>query len=93
MALGGVVIAIAALEVTGPLDFPVHVLGFSDEEGVRFHATYLGSRACVGKIDDEMLSILDGKGVSMGEALEREGWYEGAASFFYDKSSIRGYVV
>jgi allantoate deiminase len=88
----GVLIAIAALEVTGPLDFPVHVLGFSDEEGVRFHATYVGSRACVGQLDDGMLSIRDGKGESLGEALEREGWHKGATSFFYDKSSSRGYV-
>jgi allantoate deiminase len=88
----GVLIAIAALEVTGPLDFPVHVLGFSDEEGVRFHATYLGSRACVGKLDDGLLAIRDANGVSLGEALEREGCHQGATGFFYDESSSRGYV-
>ena len=88
----GVLIAIAALEITGPLGFPVHVLGFSDEEGVRFHATYLGSRACVGKLDDGMLAIRDANGVSLGEALEREGWHEGATDFFYDEDSSRGYV-
>ncbi len=88
----GVLIAIAALEITGPLDFPVHVLGFSDEEGVRFHATYLGSRACVGRLDDGMLAIRDANGVSLGEALEREGWHEGATEFFYDEDSSRGYV-
>jgi allantoate deiminase len=88
----GVLIVIAALEVTGPLTFPVHLLGFSDEEGVRFHATYLGSRVCVGTIDDEMLSIRDANGVSLGEALEREGCHQGATGFFYDESSSRGYV-
>ena len=88
----GVLIAIAALEVTGPLEFPVHVLGFSDEEGVRFHATYLGSRACVGKLDDELLAVRDANGVSLGEALAHEGWHDGAKEFFYDESSSRGYV-
>lgn len=88
----GVLIAIAALEVTGPLAFPVHLLGFSDEEGVRFHATYLGSRACVGTIDDAMLTIRDANGVSLGEALEREGCHQGATGFFYDEGSSRGYV-
>jgi allantoate deiminase len=88
----GVLIAIAALEVTGPLDFPVHVLGFSDEEGVRFHATYLGSRACVGKLDDGLLAIRDANGVSLGKAFEREGWQEGAVEFSYDEGSSRGYV-
>lgn len=66
----GVLIAIAALEVTGALSFPVHVLGFSDEEGVRFHATYLGSRACVGELTDEVLDLRDAAGVSVREALE-----------------------
>ena len=88
----GVLIAIAALEITGPLDFPVHVLGFSDEEGVRFHATYLGSRACVGRLDDGMLAIRDANGVSLGEALERDGWQDGATELFYDECSSRGYV-
>ncbi len=67
----GVLIAIAALEVTGPLAFPVHVLGFSDEEGVRFQATYLGSRACVGALGAEMLEMRDAEGISLEEALER----------------------
>jgi allantoate deiminase len=88
----GVLIALAALEVTGPLGFPVHVLGFSDEEGARFHATYLGSRACVGMLGDDMLAIRDARGVSLGEALEREGWHDAAASFSYEGSSSRGYV-
>lgn len=88
----GVLIAIAALEITGPLEFPVHVLGFSDEEGVRFQATYLGSRACVGKLDDAMLAIRDANGVSLGEVMEREGWHDGATDFFYDEGSSRGYV-
>ncbi|QJE96069.1 Zn-dependent hydrolase [Luteolibacter luteus] len=67
----GVLIAIAALEVTGALSFPVHVLGFSDEEGVRFHATYLGSRACVGELTEGVLNLRDAKGVSVREALEK----------------------
>lgn len=88
----GVLIAIAALEVTGPLDFPVHVLGFSDEEGVRFHATYLGSRACVGQLGEKMLEIRDSAGVSLGEALANEGWHEGATSFSYENHRTKGYV-
>ena len=88
----GVLIALAALEITGPLDFPVHLLGFSDEEGVRFHATYLGSRACVGQLTEEALGIRDAAGISLAEALENEGWNEGATAFCYDASSSRGYV-
>jgi allantoate deiminase len=88
----GVLIALAALEATGPLGFPVHVLGFSDEEGVRFHATYLGSRACVGQLGGEMLALRDANGISLGEALQCEGWHKGAASFSYDGLRSKGYV-
>lgn len=88
----GVLIALAALEATGRLDFPVHVLGFSDEEGVRFHATYLGSRACVGELGEEMLAIRDAAGLTLGEALQTQGWHEGATSFSYDGSRSKGYV-
>ena len=31
----------------GLLRQPVHVVAFADEEGVRFHSTFLGSRALV----------------------------------------------
>jgi allantoate deiminase len=88
----GVLIALAALEATGPLDFPVHVLGFSDEEGVRFHATYLGSRACVGQLVEKMLDIRDASGVSLGEALAEEGWHDDATSFSYENSRSKGYI-
>jgi allantoate deiminase len=88
----GVLIAIAALEVTGPLEYPIHVLGFSDEEGVRFHATYLGSRACVGQLGEKMLDLRDASGISLGDALAKEGWHGGATSFSYENSRSKGYV-
>jgi allantoate deiminase len=88
----GVLIALAALEITGPLDFPIHVLGFSDEEGVRFHATYLGSRACVGLLGEKILAIRDEKGTSIEEALGSGGWHDGASTFSYENSRTKGYV-
>jgi len=88
----GVLVALAALEVTGGLPFPVHLLAFSDEEGVRFHATYLGSRACVGPLGPEILAVRDFEGISLEEALEREGWQADAVEFFYKPGDARGYV-
>jgi allantoate deiminase len=96
----GVLIAIAALEITGPLPFPVHVLGFSDEEGVRFHATYLGSRACVGRLTQPILDTRDANGMSVREALlgTLEGPKMGVesppslADFHYLPGTTRGYV-
>lgn len=47
----------------------VEVIGFSDEEGVRFHTTFLGSKAVTGMFKKELLaSSVDKTGVSLGEA-------------------------
>ena len=45
----GVLAALAVVERAGPLPFSVEVVGFADEEGLRFGTTYLGSRAWTGK--------------------------------------------
>ena len=53
----GVVIAIALLESLHgqSLPFAVEVVGFSEEEGVRFGTPFIGSRALVGRVDDQLL--------------------------------------
>jgi allantoate deiminase len=53
--------------------FAVEVVGFADEEGVRFGSTLLGSRALAGTLDPGMLESRDAAGVSMREALSRFG--------------------
>ena len=92
----GVIAAVAAIEelreegVTLP--FPVHVLGFADEEGVRFQSTYLGSAGIVGGLDAAMLAARDREGKTLAEVLETEGWKEEAEIFFYEESSSLCYV-
>jgi allantoate deiminase len=49
------------------------VIGFGDEEGTRFNATLLGSRAVAGTFRKEVLDAVDRTGVSMREALRRFG--------------------
>ena len=51
------------------LPFAIEVLGFADEEGVRFGATLLGSRAVAGTLDPTLLEKVDHDGVSMRQAL------------------------
>ncbi len=41
------------------LPFAIEVIGFSEEEGVRFSAPFIGSRALVGRLDEEFLSRRD----------------------------------
>lgn len=53
--------------------FAIEVIGFADEEGVRFGSTLLGSRAIAGTFDERALETVDRCGVSMREALRAFG--------------------
>jgi allantoate deiminase len=69
----GVLLPIAALEVLRSrgtiLPFAVEVLGFSEEEGVRFSSAYLGSKGYTGRLRKSDLRLRDPEGISVGEAL------------------------
>ena len=73
----GVITAIecvAALAEKGErLPFAVEVLGFGDEEGVRFGTTMLGSRALAGSLDPAVLQARDASGMSIEEAMRQFG--------------------
>lgn len=51
------------------LPFAIEIVGFADEEGVRFASTLLGSRAVAGTFDESVLNARDRDGMSMREAL------------------------
>jgi allantoate deiminase len=55
------------------LPFAIEVIGFGDEEGVRFGTTLLGSRAVAGIFDREVLNMKDAGGVTMADALRDAG--------------------
>jgi allantoate deiminase len=55
------------------LPFAVEVIGFADEEGVRFGATLLGSRAVAGTFDPGVLDKADAGGMTLREALQLAG--------------------
>ena len=55
------------------LPFAVEVIGFADEEGVRFASTFLGSRAVAGTFDRSLLDRCDAEGISMAEAMRQFG--------------------
>jgi len=52
------------------LPFAVEVLGFSEEEGVRFASAYLGSKGYSGQLRASDLGFADAKGVTIRSALE-----------------------
>jgi allantoate deiminase len=55
------------------LPFAIEVIGFADEEGVRFASTLLGSRAVAGTFVESVLGTRDAAGISMREALTQFG--------------------
>jgi allantoate deiminase len=57
---------VAALQLPPP--FAIEVVAFADEEGARFHTTYLGSRAYAGSFDPALLDRTDVDGISLREA-------------------------
>jgi allantoate deiminase len=55
------------------LPFAIEIIGFGDEEGVRFGTTLLGSRAVAGIFDEKSLQMKDANGVAMSAALREFG--------------------
>ncbi len=73
----GVIAAIECVHVLNQraqrLPFALEVVGFADEEGVRFGATLLGSRAIAGTFDPALLDKTDKGGMTMRQALAEFG--------------------
>jgi allantoate deiminase len=59
----GVLVALAVAERLP--DRPLEVVGFADEEGVRFGTAYLGSAAMAGRFDPAWLELRDEDGVAL----------------------------
>jgi allantoate deiminase len=55
------------------LPFEIEVIGFSEEEGVRFGKPFLGSLALVGDLDEATLARTDRDGVSVADAISNFG--------------------
>lgn len=55
------------------LPFHIELIAFSDEEGVRFHTTYLGSKVVAGCFEESLLSVKDKDFITLKEALATMG--------------------
>src|ERR1700723_640968 len=71
----GVVLAIALLSACDGRNYPfaIEVVGFSEEEGVRFGTPFIGSRALVGSLHEELLNRRDAQGISIRNAITNFG--------------------
>ncbi len=91
----GVILAIAAVEQlkTKQLPFNITVLGFADEEGVRYQSTYLGSRAVAGSFDEKGLQRTDANGITLSDAIKNFGGDPAKLSTCcIDPKNLVGYV-
>jgi allantoate deiminase len=52
------------------IPFDIELVAFSDEEGVRFHSSFLGSKMLVGNFDVNLLQKKDDNGISLEEATQ-----------------------
>jgi len=65
---------VRALHAAGRrLPFGIEVVGFAEEEGQRYRATFLGSSALVGRFDPAWLDQVDAAGVPMRAAMAQAG--------------------
>jgi len=77
-AFDGVVVGLLAVALVRRLEerrlaFGIEVIGFSDEEGVRFGVPFIGSRAVAGSFDRTLLDRRDERHCTMEEAIRAFG--------------------
>jgi allantoate deiminase len=75
------------------LPFAIEVVGFADEEGVRYQTAYLGSQVLAGCFDKSDLRREDAAGISMADAIKRfDGNPAKIKSARLNSKNLLGYV-
>jgi len=75
------------------LPFHFEVIAFSEEEGVRFKSTFLGSSAVIGQFDPKLLELRDRDGLALRDVLtEADHDVNAIAAIARDPADLLGYV-
>jgi allantoate deiminase len=73
----GVLVALACVQQLHDqgrrLPCALELLAFADEEGVRYHTTYLGSQAVAGTLAPATLALTDADGITIAQAMRAFG--------------------
>jgi len=71
----GVLLGVAAAQALGnrQVPFAIDIVGFCEEEGIRFRSPYLGSLALCGRVEPGLLARTDSAGISLADALRSFG--------------------
>ena len=77
-AFDGILGVVLGVELVGQLKgrrlpFQIELVGFSEEEGVRFGVPFLGSLALVGELGEGLLESCDRNGITVREAIRSYG--------------------
>ena len=91
----GVLVGLACAErLRGrELPFGIEVIGFADEEGVRYGTGYLGSAVPAGRFEQDWLGLVDAEGTALADAVR--GWGgdpEAIARGRRRPEELRGYI-
>ncbi|UQN08181.1 allantoate amidohydrolase [Deinococcus sp. QL22] len=89
----GVVLGLSLLEAlrATPLPYHVEVVGFSEEEGVRFGVPFIGSRALIGTADG-LLQVTDAQGKTVAQAITDYGLDVGTLGDAQLSGDVLGYL-
>jgi allantoate deiminase len=91
----GVLLGVAAVQALEGkrLPFAIDVIGFCEEEGIRFRIPYLGSRAVCAAFDSALLEQTDPAGVTLAQALRNFGLDPARVSdAAYQADRVLGYL-
>ncbi|MEN9589954.1 MAG: hypothetical protein RLZZ481_1740, partial [Pseudomonadota bacterium] len=95
----GILVPIAAVRDLAQreqrLPFGIEVIGFAEEEGQRYRATFLAASALTGAFDPAWLAQVDSDGVTMQQAMQRAGLpgtLEAIAALKRDPTKYLGFV-
>jgi allantoate deiminase len=90
----GVLLGVALVASLGAKRFPfsLEVIGFSEEEGVRFGVPFIGSRAFAGSFDPTVMARRDAEGRSLADAIRAFGLDPNRLSDAQAPTSAAGYL-
>ena len=90
----GVVLALEWVRIAQQMSLgaPIEVIGFSEEEGVRYGVPFIGSRAVAGCFDAQLLRLTDREGIRLGEAIQSFGLEPTEIDRAAVADQVRGFV-
>ena len=92
----GVLLGLAAVELIRDIgfarSFAIDVIGFCEEEGIRYRTPFIGSRWLIGAFETQLFEQVDERGVSMRLALQEFFGEAVDSATPYDPDRVLGFI-